>query len=85
MALARARLFNPAASRTRTRRSAASRHRALVAYAFLMPSLVVFLIFRHGPAVFSLLLAFFDWTMVDQPRVVGHDNIVRHAHDQILW
>jgi multiple sugar transport system permease protein len=69
----------------RTRRSPASRRRALVAYAFLAPSLIVFLIFRHGPAVFSLLLAFFDWTMVDEPKFVGFNNFIRLAQDEIFW
>ncbi len=85
MALARAHLQSAAAARSRARRSPATRRRALVAYAFLAPSLIVFLIFRHGPALFSLLLAFFNWTMVDQPYFVGLDNFVRLAQDAIFW
>jgi multiple sugar transport system permease protein len=57
----------------------------LVAYAFLAPSLLLFLIFRHGPAVFSLILSLFNWTMVDDPEFVGTQNFTNLWHDEIFW
>ncbi|MBA2470572.1 MAG: sugar ABC transporter permease, partial [Chloroflexia bacterium] len=57
----------------------------MVAYAFLAPSLILFLIFRHGPAVFSLVLSLFDWTMVDDPEYVGTQNFQRLANDEVFW
>jgi ABC-type sugar transport system permease subunit len=57
----------------------------LVAYAFLAPSLILFAIFRHGPAVFSLFLSLFNWTMVDDPEYVGTQNFTRLAQDDIFW
>ncbi|MGB3327456.1 MAG: sugar ABC transporter permease, partial [Thermomicrobiales bacterium] len=56
-----------------------------MAYAFLAPSLILFLIFRHGPAVFSLILSLFNWTMVEDPRFVGLDNFTTLANDDIFW
>lgn len=83
-------LGNPASriaapARTGTNKSRARRRQTLVAYAFLAPSLIVFLVFRHGPAAFSFLLAFFDWTMVDSPQWVGLDNFRTLIHDDVFW
>ena len=65
----------------RTRR----RRQILVAYAFLAPSLVIFLIFRHIPAIASLLLGFFDWSLLAPPQFVGLTNYVDLLHDQVFW
>lgn len=70
---------------TRKRKSRRISHQTLVAYAFLAPSLILFAIFRHGPAVFSLFLSLFDWTMVDDPEFVGTQNFTRLAQDDIFW
>jgi ABC-type sugar transport system permease subunit len=83
-------LGNPASriatpTRIGTNKSRARRRQTLVAYAFLAPSLIVFLFFRHGPAAFSFLLAFFDWTMVDSPQWVGLDNFRTLIHDDVFW
>lgn len=61
------------------------RRNTLVAYAFLAPSLAVFIVFRHGPALASLLLGFSDWSLVEQPRFVGLDNYNRLLHDEVFW
>ncbi len=69
----------------RSRRSRRIGRQNLVAYAFLAPSLILFLVFRHGPAAFSLVLSLFDWTMVDDPEYVGTKNFVTLANDDIFW
>ncbi len=69
---------------TRSRR-VQKRRQTLIAYAFLFPTLLIFVVFRHGPAVASLLLGFFNWTIVDTPEFVGLDNYTRLAHDDIFW
>jgi len=61
------------------------RRQALIAYAFLAPSLVIFIIFRHGPAVASLILGFFEWSIVDPPRFVGLGNYASLLKDSIFW
>ncbi|GAC1653771.1 MAG: sugar ABC transporter permease [Herpetosiphon sp.] len=58
---------------------------ARIAYAFLAPSLVIFIIFRHGPAIASVLLGFFEWSIVDRPRFVGLENYAHLLHDDIFW
>jgi multiple sugar transport system permease protein len=69
----------------RKRKSRRIGRQTLVAYAFLAPSLILFLVFRHGPAVFSLFLSLFNWTMVDDPEFVGTQNFTNLAQDEIFW
>ncbi|MDQ3655593.1 MAG: sugar ABC transporter permease, partial [Chloroflexota bacterium] len=85
MALANSHAPNTSIEYARTRKSRRVRRQTLVAYAFLAPSLILFLIFRHGPAVFSLVLSLFDWTMVDDPEYVGTQNFQRLASDEVFW
>ncbi|GHO90377.1 ABC transporter permease [Reticulibacter mediterranei] len=66
-------------------RRAQRRRQALIAYAFLAPSLVIFLIFRHLPALASLILGFFDWSMLAPPQFVGLDNYINLFHDAVFW
>jgi len=70
---------------TRKRRGARIPRETLVAYAFLAPSLILFLVFRHGPAVFSLILSLFNWTMVEDPTFVGTNNFTTLVNDDIFW
>jgi multiple sugar transport system permease protein len=69
----------------RKRKSRRISRQTLVAYAFLAPSLILFAVFRHGPAVFSLFLSMFNWTMVDDPEFVGTQNFTNLWHDEIFW
>lgn len=71
--------------RFRARNGRARRRQTKVAYTFLAPTLLMFLVFRHGPAVFSLVLSLFDWTLVDSPRFIGFDNFQQIATDEIFW
>lgn len=74
-----------AALPSRRARSSRRRRQTLTAYAFLLPSLIIFLVFRHGPAAASLLLGFFEWSVVDDPRFIGLDNYQRLVADDIFW
>lgn len=86
MAIPRTLNQNPASKRWRARnRPIRARRQTRVAYAFLAPTLLLFLIFRHGPAVFSLILSLFNWTLVDNPEFVGIGNFRSLASDDIFW
>ncbi len=85
MALANPHAPHTAVEYARKRKSRWISRQTMVAYAFLAPSLILFLIFRHGPAVFSLVLSLFDWTMVDDPEYVGTQNFQRLANDDVFW
>src|SRR5581483_1490111 len=66
-------------------RRARRRRQVLIAYAFLAPSLIIFLIFRHLPALASLILGFFDWSMLAPPQFTGLDNYINLFHDAVFW
>jgi ABC-type sugar transport system permease subunit len=66
-------------------RRAQRRRQALIAYAFLAPSLIIFLVFRHLPALASLILGFFDWSMLAPPQFTGFDNYINLFHDAVFW
>jgi ABC-type sugar transport system permease subunit len=85
MALARSHTPSTYVGTGRKRKSRWLRRQTLVAYAFLAPSLILFLVFRHGPAAFSLVLSLFDWTMVDDPEYVGTANFQELAGDDVFW
>ncbi|HEY4386531.1 MAG TPA: sugar ABC transporter permease [Ktedonobacteraceae bacterium] len=61
------------------------RRQIVVAYAFLAPSLIVFVIFRHIPAVASLVLGFFNWSMLAPPQFVGISNYSSLLLDPVFW
>lgn len=47
---------------------------ALVAYGFISPWLIGFVLFMGGPIVASLVLSFFRWKLIEPPVFVGLDN-----------
>jgi multiple sugar transport system permease protein len=70
---------------TGQRQKSLRRRQALIAYAFLAPSLIICLIFRHGPAIVGLILGLFDWSIVDPPRFIGLKNFIDLYNDPIFW
>lgn len=51
--------------------SARRLHDALVAYAFILPWIIGFVVFIGGPIVASFGLSFFRWKMIAPPRFLG--------------
>jgi multiple sugar transport system permease protein len=67
-------------SRLTNRARARSRRRwrdALVAYAFIAPWIIGFVIFTGGPIIASFLLSFFRWKIIAPPQYVGFENFVK--------
>ena len=54
---------------------------ALVAYAFLLPSLIGFITFYAVPSVRGLLISFTDWDLLTEPQNVGLANYERLLTD----
>lgn len=50
------------------------RREMLTAYAFILPTLIGFLIFIVGPMLASFVISVFDWNMLTPPRYVGLEN-----------
>lgn len=61
------------------------RKQALAGWAFLLPSLIVFVFFRHLPAIAGLGLGLFNWSVMGTPTFVGLDNYVNLARDPVFW
>lgn len=47
---------------------------ALVAYGFISPWVIGFLLFMGGPIIASLVLSFFQWKLIEPPSFVGLGN-----------
>jgi multiple sugar transport system permease protein len=54
---------------------------SLAAYAFILPSLIGFLIFLVGPVAVSLVVSLYDWELLLPPRFVGLTNYSTLLHD----
>lgn len=59
----------------------AVRRRAAVAWAFMLPLLVVNLLVIAGPAALSILYSFTDWSGIGEWNFVGFDNYIRLLGD----
>jgi multiple sugar transport system permease protein len=74
----------PLRSSTRKFQLTQTRREALVALMFLLPGLVMFLVFTLGPAVFSILAGFTKWNGLAEPIWVGIDNYIQLAQDGLF-
>ncbi|MGW2214717.1 carbohydrate ABC transporter permease [Nonomuraea sp. NPDC001684] len=52
---------------------------------FVLPCLLLFLLFRFGPSVAGVLLGFFDSSIGASPEWTGVDNYRRMAADPVFW
>lgn len=58
----------------------------VVGYGMILPSLVVFLVFYYGPALFLLYIAFFHWNIFSNySTFVGLHNFSVLLHQPIFW
>ncbi|MCS6870071.1 MAG: sugar ABC transporter permease [Anaerolineae bacterium] len=61
------------------------RNRLLVAYGFLAPSFIFFLIFLIIPLISVVYLSFTNYNIVTTPQWVGLENYVRLFQDPLFW
>src|ERR1700749_1013118 len=64
-------------------RSAGRRHQ-LWGYAFVLPMLILMVVFKFIPAFEVLWLSFTSWDMLSAPRFVGFDNYVSLVQDPLF-
>jgi multiple sugar transport system permease protein len=74
----RGRLF---AGLTEDTLSGAARRKELMAYAFLLPTILGILVFTAGPVVASLGLSLYQWNVFQPPVFIGVDNYQRLIKD----
>jgi putative chitobiose transport system permease protein len=61
------------------------RARLLIAYGFLMPSFVFFLVFLIIPLIAVVYLSFTNYNIVTAPQWVGLENYARLFQDPLFW
>src|ERR1700738_3626079 len=59
-----------------------ARRKALLGYAFLLPTLLGILVFTAGPVIVSLGLSLFEWNVFDPPVFAALDNYQRFFSDE---
>lgn len=52
---------------------------------FLLPYLIVFILFRLGPGIVGLFTSFTSWQIIGTPEWVGVDNFKAIAQDKMFW
>jgi len=68
-----------------TRRLSPDARRNIEGYLFIGPWIIGFLAFMLIPFVFSLFLAFSEWTIAEPPQFVGLANFRELAGDELFW
>ena len=76
-----------AAAAAPKKKGSLQRHRTLIAYSFLLPNLIGFMIFTFVPIAFSLVLSLCDWGAGNTGiKFVGLDNFIQmFTQDKSFW
>ena len=64
--------------------SKTKKRQTLKAYGFMTPALIVILIFTIVPIIGSLVLMFYDYSVLGQTKFVGLKNFVRAFNDRVF-
>ena len=74
----------PRPSRRAMMQQGSGRHARITPYLFILPYVLVFVIFRLGPSVAGLLVSFTDWRILGTPEWVGLANFQAMPRDPRL-
>ena len=61
--------------------SSVQRRQTLKAYGFMTPALIIIILFTIIPIIGSLVLMFYDYSVLGQTKFVGLKNFVKAFHD----
>lgn len=59
-----------------------SRTKTAAAYAFILPALVMIIVFIVIPVAASIVIMFYDYSVVGQARFIGYDNFIKAFRDK---
>jgi multiple sugar transport system permease protein len=62
-----------------------ARRKVVLAYLFLLPTILGILVFTAGPVIVSLGLSFFSWNVIEAPQFIGLQNYQRLISDPQVW
>ncbi len=54
-------------------------------YLYILPALIIILVFRFVPIVLSFIVSFFDWSVIGVGKFIGFSNYSRLFHDPEFW
>lgn len=74
----------PARARARRPLLRQGRRLQLVGFAFVVPALLFFAVFKFGPMIWAVELSFTDFDMVSTPEWVGIENYVKLADNPVF-
>lgn len=78
-------MHSKAAVTTRPRFSRQARRKAIAAYLMILPWIIGFIWFTAGPMVFSLVLTFTNWDIIQPPTPAGFHNFAVLFRDPLFW
>lgn len=61
------------------------RRKVVLAYLFLLPTMLGILVFTAGPIIFSLGLSFYSWNVITPAEFVGLQNYQQLVRDPQVW
>lgn len=64
--------------------SSVQRRQTLKAYGFMTPALIIIILFTIIPIIGSLVLMFYDYSVLGQTKFVGLKNFVKAFHDRVF-
>jgi multiple sugar transport system permease protein len=59
--------------------------RALPAYLFLLPGMLLFVTWTLYPLLYSFVMSFAEWNLIKPSRFVGFANYARALRDPVFW
>ncbi|HEY3229139.1 MAG TPA: sugar ABC transporter permease [Roseiflexaceae bacterium] len=59
--------------------------RALPAYMFLLPGMLLFVAWTLYPLLFSFVMSFAEWNLIKPSRFIGLENYARALRDPVFW
>lgn len=65
--------------------SKVQRRQTLKAYGFMAPALIIILLFTIVPIIGSLVLMFYDYSVLGQTKFVGFGNFSKAFSDRVFW
>jgi len=54
-------------------------------YLYILPALIIIIVFRLIPIVLSFIVSFFDWSITGVGEFIGFSNYSRLLHDPEFW
>ena len=54
-------------------------------YLYILPALIIIIVFRLVPIVLSFIVSFFEWTITGTGDFIGFSNYIRIVNDKEFW